>query len=62
MSTFALALGLIVGNIIKPGDGLQLTDAATSAGQEQAAAGHGSTTEFLLGIIPTSLFSGADLR
>ncbi len=58
MSTFALALGLIVGNIIKPGDGLQLTEAATSAGQEQAAAGHGSTTEFLLGIIPTSLVSG----
>jgi aerobic C4-dicarboxylate transport protein len=58
MSTFALALGLIVGNIIKPGDGLHLTEAATSAGQEQAAAGHGSTTEFLLGIIPTSLVSG----
>jgi aerobic C4-dicarboxylate transport protein len=38
MSTFALALGLIVGNIIKPGDGLHLTEAATSAGQEQAAA------------------------
>ncbi len=58
MSTFALALGLIVGNIIKPGDGLHLTEAASGAGQEQAAAGHGSTTEFLLGIIPTSLISG----
>ena len=58
MSTFALAIGLVVGNIIKPGSGLHLTDAATSAGQEQAAAGHGSTTEFLLGIIPTSMVSG----
>ena len=52
MSTVALAIGLVVGNLIKPGDGLHLDDAAASAGQEQAAAGHGSTTEFLLGIIP----------
>jgi aerobic C4-dicarboxylate transport protein len=57
MSTVALAIGLVVGNLIKPGDGLRLDDAAASAGQEQAAAGHGSTTEFLLGIIPTSAFS-----
>ena len=27
------------------------------AGQEQAAGGHGSTTDFLLGIIPTSMLS-----
>jgi aerobic C4-dicarboxylate transport protein len=57
MSTFALAIGLVVGNIIQPGNGLTLTDAASGAGQEQAAAGHGSTTEFLLGIIPTSMVS-----
>jgi aerobic C4-dicarboxylate transport protein len=57
MSTVALAIGLVVGNLIKPGDGLHLDDAAATAGQEQAAAGHGSTTEFLLGIIPTSMFS-----
>src|SRR3954454_19768841 len=42
MSTVALAIGLVVGNLIKPGDGLHLDDAAASAGQEQAAAGHGS--------------------
>ncbi len=30
---------------------------SSGAGQEQAAAGHGSTTEFLLGIIPISMFS-----
>ncbi|QIG43556.1 cation:dicarboxylase symporter family transporter [Nocardioides anomalus] len=57
MSTVALAIGLVVGNIIKPGDGLSITDATASAGQAQAEAGHGSTTDFLLGIIPDSLFS-----
>jgi aerobic C4-dicarboxylate transport protein len=57
MSTVALAIGLVVGNLIKPGSGLRLDDAAASAGQEQAAAGHSNTTEFLLGIIPTSMFS-----
>ena len=57
MSTVALAIGLVVGNLIKPGAGLHLDDAAASAGQEQAAAGHGSTVDFLLGIIPISMFS-----
>ncbi len=57
MSTVALAIGLVVGNILHPGAGLQLDTDAISAGQEQAAAGHGSTSEFLIGIIPTSLFS-----
>ena len=52
MSTFALAIGLVVGNILHPGDGLQLTGELAGAGQEQAAAGHGSTTEFLLGHHP----------
>ena len=57
MSTFALAIGLVVGNLLHPGAGLHLTQDLAAAGQEKAAAGHGSTTEFLLGIIPTSLFS-----
>jgi aerobic C4-dicarboxylate transport protein len=57
MSTVALAIGLVVGNVLHPGTGLQLDDAAVSAGQEQAASGHGSTTEFLLGVIPTSVLS-----
>jgi aerobic C4-dicarboxylate transport protein len=57
MSTFALTIGLVVGNIIKPGSGLDLNEEVASAGAAQAAAGHGSTTEFLLGIIPDSLFS-----
>ncbi len=57
MSTFALAIGLVVGNLLQPGNGLHLDDAASAAGQEQAAGGHGSTTDFLLGIIPTSMLS-----
>jgi aerobic C4-dicarboxylate transport protein len=57
MSTVALTIGLVVGNIIKPGEGLHIDDAAVSAGQAAAEQGHGSTTEFLLGIIPDSLFS-----
>ena len=57
MSTVALAIGVIVGNIIDPGTGLHLDSAASSAGQDAAAEGHASTTDFLLSIIPTSLFS-----
>jgi aerobic C4-dicarboxylate transport protein len=57
MSTFALTIGLIIGNLLHPGEGLHLDDAAVAAGAEQAEKGHGSTTDFLLGIIPDSLFS-----
>jgi aerobic C4-dicarboxylate transport protein len=57
MSTVALAIGLVVGNLVHPGSGLALTESARTAAHEQAAAGHGSTTDFLLGIIPTTLFS-----
>ncbi len=56
MSTFALAIGLVVGNILHPGQGLNLTADVAAAGQEQAGEAS-STTDFLLGIIPTTLFS-----
>ena len=56
MSTVALAIGLVVGNLLDPGEGLHLTDDLAGAGAEQAGSG-GSTTEFLLHIIPESLFS-----
>ena len=56
MSTFALAIGLVVGNLLDPGAGLQLTDELAGAGQEQAA-GAGTTVDFLVGIIPTSMLS-----
>ncbi|GAA3286825.1 cation:dicarboxylase symporter family transporter [Dactylosporangium vinaceum] len=57
MSTVALAVGLVVGNILQPGSNLHLTDAAKAAAEKSAASGSGSTTDFLLGIIPTSFFS-----
>ena len=56
LSTVALAVGLVVGNLIHPGDVIQLTSEAAKSGQQQAA-GEGSTTEFIIGIIPTSLLS-----
>ncbi|MFE3764077.1 cation:dicarboxylate symporter family transporter [Streptomyces sp. NPDC059104] len=58
MSTVALAIGLVVGNLLEPGSGLHLTEAARHAGEAQAKAGGAETTpEFLLGIIPTTLVS-----
>jgi len=56
MSTVALIIGLIVGNILHPGDGLALTDALRDEGQGQVEESVG-TVDFLLGIIPTTLFS-----
>jgi aerobic C4-dicarboxylate transport protein len=57
MSTAALAIGLVVGNILHPGSGLHLTKEVASAGHAQAATAGGSTSEFLLGIVPVSLLS-----
>ena len=56
MSTAALAIGLVVGNVIKPGDGLNLTPDVAAAGAEQVGESH-STVDFLLGMIPTTLVS-----
>jgi len=52
MSTFALAIGLVVGNVLHPGEGLQLSN----PGYEIEGEGE-STTDFVLGIIPTTLVS-----
>jgi aerobic C4-dicarboxylate transport protein len=57
MSTVALAIGLVVGNLIQPGAGLNLDDALAQSGREQASGEAESTTDFLLGIIPTTLVS-----
>jgi aerobic C4-dicarboxylate transport protein len=51
MSTFALGIGLVVGNIVQPGAGLDIGGATYDAGTAEAK----TTTEFLLGIIPMSL-------
>ena len=58
MSTVALAIGLIVGNIIHPGSGLHLDAATAAAGQKQVGdTGSEGATEFLLGLIPTTLLA-----
>ena len=57
MSTAALAIGLVVGNILHPGSGLHLTSEVAKAGNAQAAGAHSSTSEFLLGIVPDSMLS-----
>ncbi|MFF9345883.1 cation:dicarboxylate symporter family transporter [Streptomyces sp. NPDC014734] len=57
MSTVALAIGLLVGNFLEPGQGLHLTEAARTAGEQQAAGASESTADFLLGIIPTTIVS-----
>ena len=59
MSTVALAIGLVVGNILSPGEGLQLSDELRGEGAELAGTAEesGGTTEFILGLIPTTLVS-----
>ena len=57
MSTVALAIGLLVGNVLHPGAGLQLNDKVAAAGAGQVSDEAGTTTDFLLGMIPDSLFS-----
>ncbi|WP_073948731.1 cation:dicarboxylate symporter family transporter [Streptomyces kebangsaanensis] len=57
MSFVALAIGLVVGNIIHPGSGMHLTEAVKGVGQAQAEAGGEGPVDFVLGIIPTTLVS-----
>jgi aerobic C4-dicarboxylate transport protein len=58
MSTFALAIGLVVGNLIKPGEGL---NAAGDVGKGAKLAGEahakGGPMDFIADIIPKTLFS-----
>lgn len=55
MSTFALAVGLLVGNFIKPGDGLGVPEgASTFASNEEEAEG---LVGFIQSIIPETFFS-----
>jgi len=56
MSTVALAIGLVVGNLLHPGRGLELSQEVAEEGKAQAG-GSETTTEFLLGVVPDSLFS-----
>lgn len=57
MSLVALTIGLVVGNILDPGTGLQVTDAVKEAGQGQVSAEALPPVEFVLSIIPTTMIS-----
>src|SRR3954471_6489338 len=59
MSTFALTIGLVVGNLLHPGAGLQLSEELRNRGTELAGEGEseGGTTGFVLGLIPKTLVS-----
>ncbi|MEV8639018.1 cation:dicarboxylase symporter family transporter [Streptosporangium sp. NPDC051023] len=58
MSSVALALGLVAGNLLDPGQGLELTgDLGRAAGTEAAKGAEGGLVAFLLGIVPATLVS-----
>jgi aerobic C4-dicarboxylate transport protein len=60
VSTLALIIGLIVANVVRPGDGLDVDVAALDSGAVAtyvAKAGEGGLVPFLLDIIPSSILS-----
>ncbi|MET8038847.1 cation:dicarboxylase symporter family transporter [Streptomyces sp. NPDC005345] len=57
MSLVALAIGLVVGNILDPGSSLAMTDAVKEAGQGQVSAEALPPVDFALSIIPTTMVS-----
>ncbi len=59
VTTFALILGLVIVNVVRPGEGMNVDPAKLDTGAVAAYAGPNkmkSTTGFLLDIIPTSFF------
>ncbi len=60
MSTIALGIGLLVGNLLHPGSSLKLSESTAAKGAELAekkAHESGGLMDFIQHIIPTSLFS-----
>ncbi|KAA0110231.1 cation:dicarboxylase symporter family transporter [Mycolicibacterium sp. P1-5] len=59
MSTVALGIGLVVGNLLHPGSSLKLSESVAGKGAELAETAHksGGLVDFVQHIIPTSLFS-----
>ena len=59
MSTIALGIGLVVGNVLHPGGGLKLSESSAAKGAQLAEKAHesGGVMDFVQHIIPTSLFS-----
>ncbi|MFI1989171.1 cation:dicarboxylate symporter family transporter [Actinoplanes sp. NPDC020271] len=57
MSTVALAIGLVVGNILHPGSGLHLSQELAKTGTAQVSKTAEGGVDFVLGIIPDTLIS-----
>jgi aerobic C4-dicarboxylate transport protein len=55
VSTLALAIGLIIGNVLKPGEGFTGSADAAAVAKYTNPAAHQTTVEFLLNIIPDSI-------
>jgi aerobic C4-dicarboxylate transport protein len=55
VSTLALALGLLIGNVVKPGAGFSGTGDAAAVADYTARAAHESAVGFILNIIPDSV-------
>ncbi|GAS97441.1 C4-dicarboxylate-transport transmembrane protein dctA [Mycolicibacterium canariasense] len=59
MSTIALGIGLVVGNLLKPGSGMHLSEKAAGQGAALAEKAHeaGGLMDFITHIIPNTLLS-----
>ncbi|MEW2129712.1 cation:dicarboxylate symporter family transporter [Streptomyces sp. NPDC005435] len=57
MSLVALAIGLVVGNVLHPGEGLHLTDALRQSGHAQVSSDALPPVDFVLSIIPVTFVS-----
>ncbi|MGW5732650.1 MULTISPECIES: cation:dicarboxylate symporter family transporter [Streptomyces] len=57
MSVVALAIGLLVGNILHPGSGMDISDSEKGAGHDAAEEANKGLVDFALGIIPKTLVS-----
>ncbi|MFI8351165.1 cation:dicarboxylate symporter family transporter [Streptomyces sp. NPDC085596] len=57
MSLVALAIGLVVGNVLHPGEGLHLTDALRQTGHAQVAGDALPPVDFVLSVIPVTFVS-----
>lgn len=57
MSLVALTIGLVVGNVLHPGDGMHLTDAIKASGHDQVSADALPPVDFVLSIIPLTFVS-----
>ncbi|WP_443748163.1 C4-dicarboxylate transporter DctA [Asticcacaulis solisilvae] len=58
VSTLALALGLIIGNLVHPGEGLNLHGDASKIAKFVSPDTHETVSDFLLKLIPATFLSG----